>query len=398
VPADTGPLQVGEIAAMATTGRLVIRTQPGKGTDSAVYKTNIYPGQRMLILDGPVDASGYPWFRVRLGSIEGWVAASSLTGEPWLVPIRNGRIAFVQDLGDASEAIYTIDPGATGGQTQLLADPSLGRYAQLTWSPDGRRLAFVATPTGPVQGPSEIFIVDADGSNLVQVTNNDVDDDSPAWSPDSQRIAFRQTDPNPTVPGGSSLVVLVRADGGPVKVLGPGANATWSPDGQQLAMTVADGGSSRVWVQGADGTGRRQLADVSVAYARPAWSPDGQNLIVSSSGLFQVGVASGSVTSLSAEPGVMPAWSPGGSIAFTTSGSASPGVFVVGPDGIGPREISHDPGLGAVPVWSPDGRQVLLANDVHAPAIVVVDPTSGTLSAIAGDGTRGSPAWQPRLP
>jgi Tol biopolymer transport system component len=51
-----------------------------------------------------------------------------------------------------------------------------------------------------------------------------------------------------------------------------------------------------------------------------------------------------------------------------------------------------------VPFWSPDGRQLLLANDVRGSSISIVDPASGTLTSIAGDGTSGSPAWQPRLP
>jgi len=155
---------------MVTDGRLVIRTQPGMSADSAIFKTRIYPGQRVLTLEGPLEASGYPWFRVRLGVIEGWVAAASRDGEPWLAPVRNGAIAFVRDAADGSgEAIYTIGPDGTD-ETLLLADPGLVHYEQLSWSPDGRRLAFVSQLAGAAAGSSEIFVVDADGSKLVQVT------------------------------------------------------------------------------------------------------------------------------------------------------------------------------------------------------------------------------------
>ena len=210
-PAETAPasaspgtasrLAAGDIAAMVSDGRLVIRTLPGTGADSAIFKTKIYPGQRLLILEGPVEASGYPWFRVQLGTIEGWVAAASREGEPWLAPVRNGLIAFVGDAGDGSgEAIYTVGPDGTSGEAVLLADPSLTHFEQLTWSPDGRRLAFVGTPADSVNGSAEIFVVDTDGSNLVQITRNKVDDDSPAWSPDSTQIAFRQAGPSGSIP------------------------------------------------------------------------------------------------------------------------------------------------------------------------------------------------------
>lgn len=397
-PDDNGPLRVGDIAAMATDGRLVIRTQPGRGTDSAVYKTNIYPGQRMLILEGPVEASGYPWFRVRLGAIEGWVAAASQNGDRWLAPVRNGLIAFVRDAADGSgEAIYTITPDVTGGETLLLADPGLVHYAQLTWSPDGRRLAFVGTLADAVNGSSEIFVVDADGSNLVQITQNDVDDDSPAWSPDGTRLALRVDQVDPSAPV-DSTVVVTPVDGPGVTVLGPGANPVWSPDGLQIAMTVAEGGSSRIWVQAPDGGGRRQVADVSVASARPAWSPEGQSLVFSSSGLFLVDVASGSITPLAVDPGALPTWSPGGTIAFSTTGSASPGVVVVDSDGRNLRRLSGDPGFASAPVWSPDGRRLLLGDDVRGSSIAIVDPDSATMTPILDDGTNRSPAWQPRLP
>ena len=397
LPVGDGPLRAGEIAAMVSDGRLVIRSQPETGANSAIFKTKLYPGQRVLTIEGPVEASGYPWFRVRLGVIEGWVAAASLDGEPWLAPVRNGLIAFVRDANDASgEAIYTVGPDATTGEALLLADPSLVHYKQLIWSPDGRRLAFVGTLADSLNGSSEIFVIDADGSNLVQLTQNEVDDDSPAWSPDSTQIAFRQADLDASAPVDSSVVVI-GAYGSGARVLGPGANPAWSPDGLQLAMTVWDGSFTRIWAQAAGGGDRRQVSDASVASAPPAWSPDGQHLVVSSSGLILIEVASGSITPLTAEPGSMPAWSIGGMIAFSTTGSASPGVFVVASDGSGLRRVSGDLRFATAPEWSPDGRWLLLGGEGGSP-VAVVDPGSRNLTVLGNDdGTIRSPAWQPRL-
>jgi Tol biopolymer transport system component len=384
---------------MVSDGRLVIRTLPKTGADSAIYKTRIYPGQRVLILEGPVEASGYPWYRIRLGVIEGWVAAASVDGEPWLAPVFNGVIAFVRERSDGSgEAIYTTTPDATAGHALMLADPGLFDYGQLTWSPDGRRLAFVATPADSLNGSSEIFVVDADGTNLVRITVNEVDDDSPAWSPDGTRLALRVAQLEPSAPGDTNVVVTP-VDSPGVTVLGPGANPVWSPDGLQLAMTVSEGGSTSVWVEAPDGSGRRQVTDVAIASARPAWSPDGQSLVVASSGLFIIDVASGSVTPLVTEPGSSPNWSPVGMIAFSTTGSASPSVFVVAADGSGLGRVSGESSVAFAPVWSPDGRQLVLRAEVIGSQITMVEVSSGDQIVVAGsDGFSRSPAWQPRLP
>jgi WD40 repeat protein len=397
-PIDEGPLHAGDIAAMVTDGRIVIRTKPDTGPDSAIFKTKLYPGQRVETLEGPVEGSGYSWYRVRLGDIEGWAAGASLDGEPWLVPVRNGVIAFARAAeGGIGEAIVTVGPDGTTGETYLFANPGLGQYEDLTWSPDGTRLAFVATPSAG-NGSTEIYTIEADGSNLVQITQNEVDDDSPAWSPDGTRLALRVDEVDPGASGDSNVVVTPVAEPG-VNVLGPGTNPVWSPDGLLIAMTVADGGATRIWVQEPNGGGRRQVADVAVASARPSWSPDGLRLVVSSSGLSIVDVASGSLTPLTSEPGSKPIWSVDGSIAFATTGSASPGVFVINADGSDLRRVSGDPGVVSTMVWSPDGRWLLVGDDVSGSPAAIVDPADGAMTAIGLEsGGSRSPAWQPRLP
>jgi TolB protein len=163
-------------------------------------------------------------------------------------------------------------------------------------------------------------------------------------------------------------------------------------------MTVADGGSTRLWVQATDGGDRRQVSDVSVASAPPAWSPDGQHLVFSSSGLFLVEVASGVVTLVTAEPGSKPAWSMDGTIAFATTGSPSPGVFVVSTDGSSLRRVTGDLPSASRASWAPDGRWLLLSDDDGGSPLAVVKPSRGDVTLLGGNGTGRWPAWQPRLP
>jgi Tol biopolymer transport system component len=394
-PENNGALQAGDIAAMVTTGHVVIRTKPGTAADSAVYKIRINPGQRVLVLDGPVEASGYPWFHVRLGSIEGWAAGAGLDGETWLAPISNGRIAFVRSGADGTaEGIYTIPPDGSQPAVPLFTDASITSYRQLRWSPDGQRLAFAGRLVDGGNGSSEVFAIDADGSNLIRVTENDVDDDSPVWSPDGTRLAVRVVDPS--VLGGSNVVVTP-VDVPGVTILGAGANPVWSPDGLLLAMTVFDGSSTTLWVQAANGNDRRQVSAVAVASAPPAWSPDGQELAFISSGLFQVDAASGSVSRVAADPAWGPSWSAGGAIAFTTPGSASPGVFTVNPDGSALERVWDDSVPFAVPSWSPDGRRLLVYGSLADGSMQVLDRNPGGLTTLATDGPVSWPAWQPQV-
>jgi Tol biopolymer transport system component len=400
-----GPLRPGEVAAMVTDGRLVIRTLPETGANSAIFKTRLYPGQRVVVLEGPVEGDGYQWLRVRLGDIEGWASAADRDGTPWLSPVRNGVIAFVVDGdGGTADSIHTIDGNGTTGEAVLFADPTLRQYEQLTWSPDGRRLAFVATPADSASGTTEIFTMDADGTNLARITTNDVDDDSPAWSPDGTRLAIRMADVDPATQGDSDIVVA-SAIGPQFTLLGPGSDPSWAPDGQRIASIVADADSSHLWVQAPDGTGRRQVSDVPVT-SGPSWSPDGLQILVSyagpssaAAGLSVIDVESGSATSLLDDATSWPTWSITGTIAFSATGTGAPGLFVAEPDGTDLRQVLADQGFAAVAAWAPNGRWLLLGDEHTGSPVTLIDVDSGEVVVI--DSARGinrSPAWQPRVP
>lgn len=95
---------------------------------------------------------------------------------------RNPQIAFTTTRHGHDE-IYVMDADGTNVE-RLTHDLAPKGYP--SWSPDGQKIAF----SGKIDGNMEIFVVSPDGKRLKRLTENEVYDDYPSWSPDSQLIAF----------------------------------------------------------------------------------------------------------------------------------------------------------------------------------------------------------------
>ena len=96
-----------------------------------------------------------------------------------------GKIA----IGDGGD-IWTVPADGTGGSTPLVTGPGLNGAP--SWSPDGRRLAFMSDRDGNF----DIYVMNADGTGQTRLTDNPLDDGSPVWAPDGTRIAFDRRECN----------------------------------------------------------------------------------------------------------------------------------------------------------------------------------------------------------
>jgi Tol biopolymer transport system component len=144
------------------------------------------------------------------------------------------------------------------------------------WSPDGKRLAFMSLgfPGGSSSADYDVYVIDADGQNLQQLTTTPGEDGWPAWSHDGSRIAYVHM---PTEE--KSEIHLMTADGrGDVLITNPIEELEawapkWSPNDIYLAYQAygprepATGG---VFVIHPDGTGRLKLLSDG---SEPAWMP-----------------------------------------------------------------------------------------------------------------------------
>jgi TolB protein len=106
-----------------------------------------------------------------------------------------------------------------------------------SWSPDGQRIAFEVDRGMSAVRPHDIYTINVDGTDLVNLTNNDAEDNGPAWSPDGTRIAFASNR------DGFRDIYVMNADGSNVQRLTQlGSDAmdpAWSPDGQHIVFTTA---------------------------------------------------------------------------------------------------------------------------------------------------------------
>ena len=139
-----------------------------------------------------------------------------------------------------------------GSQRRLLTPNAVWA----TWSPDGKRLAFESRRTGN----AEIFVVDADGSNVIQLTDHPGSDGAPAWSADGARIAFSSNRED------NVDVYVTKTNGEVVRRLteDPGSdyNPAWSSDGEHIVFYRSrDDGRDQIWVREVDGAREWNITD-----------------------------------------------------------------------------------------------------------------------------------------
>lgn len=183
--------------------------------------------------------------------------------------------------------IYLMD--VDGRNQRPLLDIEGAQRAPV-FSPDGQQIAFESkaptqkTESGPGSTENnatlEIYVIHINGTNMKQLTHNDVDDGHPTWAPNGKQIAFTG------MVDDIYQIFSVNAKGGTVKQLTfEGAShyhPTFSPDGKRILYVSNVHNRYTLWRMDADGTNKTQLTNHIGAHFEPSLSKDGKTLVFSS--------------------------------------------------------------------------------------------------------------------
>ena len=209
------------------------------GPASGLTWSSDEPSVATVSEDGTVTGAGYGRARIVATAPGGKSASTEVFVEDELL--------LVSSRGGATR-LYWLDRSNLAGLRRASADT--GSAADPSIAPDGSRIAFVSTR----DGNPEIYVMDADGSNLARVTNDPQADGRPVFTPDGAGLVFQSTR------SGKSQVYTAALDGSGTKALTTDSvnqTPTLSPDGGTVAFASVRNKSYDIWLMARDGSSQR---------------------------------------------------------------------------------------------------------------------------------------------
>jgi len=277
------------------------------------------------------------------------------------VTVEPDRIAFVSDRKNDTPHIYTMD--IDGNNIQQVTTAPVNAYV-LSWSPDGRRIAWDAY----TQGYSFIVAANDDGT-WGDILTTMGDESECSWSPDGTKFAYTSWSDETE----SYEVFVMDIDGGNVTQITSTPNGdvyvpTWSPDGGSIVYDFTpEEQNGDIYVVDADGSNSKRLTHDLANDTSPVYSPDGSK------------------------------------IAFASDRNGNSDVYVMNANGSGLINLTQNASAHAFePDWSLDGSQIVFVSNRDSPEeefteVYVIKSTGGVATRLTNDEAHAwVTRWAPR--